>query len=256
MITIKKEKKLLKWLLKNKYYNLLSVFDIFFKYQNNGYIDIFLGSDPEDISTPEHSLVIINNDDYCFHFYLIDGIYDLYINNTGEIYKVYNTDFSFSVDNYSLLSYLDLMINNRTLYKEIKYQNTDYIHLALTEINDLINLELKKYSKYEFNLNDEKIFIKISKIINYTTASSTSIYSLSDLKPSYRIMFFNDKTKTYVTLLIDKNYSIDFAIIDAYAKKYVKNPNTGFHEFENISKDVNEVFDILQNQVAFQISEK
>lgn len=129
----------------------------------------------------------------------------------------------------------------------------------MTEINQLINLREKQDEyKYEFNFNDEKIFIKISKIFNYESASDfwSSINISSHGYYAYRVTIFDYKSKISVTLLIDNSYDSKYCIINAYVTKYIENKNTGFYEFKNISKNINEVFDILQNQVAFQINEK
>ena len=107
MNNVVKRHKLMNWLLKKNYEYLWDVFDIFFRYQSNGYIDISLGADQKDKFINEYSLIIINKDNNCFHFYLSGGInkgiYTLYINDSGEIYKVKDTDSQILIIHYLAL---------------------------------------------------------------------------------------------------------------------------------------------------------
>lgn len=254
--------------LKNYPY-LKKAFDIFFEdLRNEKPVDIFLGISIDNLKDDEYSLLICNNEDKSFDLYFLSGgkkygkesnssSYKIYIDQYGNITEVTSPTIVFGTNDEALYFIDSLILSYRQRSKSeldpSNYRHTDYIDQALSDLANLVFNNKKEPDdenlpgiSYSFELGNEKILVRITDIDNYDYSP------LSD--QSIRVSIWNEKTKTNVVLIL-RTIINDFLLIGAYSRKSFRNSITGFIEFTDPVTNVNEVFDILQNQVAFQIKE-
>lgn len=247
------------------YSYLKKAFDIFFEdWRDEKFIDIFFGI--SNLKEDEYSLMILNNDDKRFDLYFMAGgrryhdssnssSYNIYIDQDGNITEIICPTIVFGTNDEALYFINSLILSYKQRSKSEldlnDYRYTDYIDQTLSDLYKLIFIKKESEDEnlpgnsYSFELNDEKILIRITEIVLYEYSSDQS----------FRVSIWNEKTKTNVVLIVRTISNAFLLLIGAYSRKSFKNLVTGFIEFTDPVTNVNEVFDILQNHVAFQIKE-
>lgn len=247
---------------------LKKAFDIFFEdWRNEKPVDIFLGISIDNLKEDEYSLMILNNEDKRFDLYFMaagkkygkesnSSSYKIYIDQYGNITEITCPTIVFGTNDEALY-FIDSLVLSYKQRSESDldpndYRYTDYIDQTLSDLYKLIFVKKESEDEnlpglsYSFELDDEKILVRITEIANYKYSPSSD--------QSFRVSIWNTKTKTNVVLIL-RSILGDLLLAGAYSRKSFRNSITGFIEFTDPVTNVNEVFNILQNQVAFQIKE-